>query len=143
MYILSLSQNISFLAELFHYYVATIRYGLLNMRLKLSSKNPQIQTLSEKCHEFSANKNILCWIPSNKGILGNEIVDQQAKTSLSLEQTSLKIPFSNFKPSFNKYVLDQCQTSWNNSIGNKLLEKKTIISEHQSVFETLGKGFRS
>ena len=114
------------------------------MRLKLSSKNPQIQKLSEKCHEFSANKNILCWIPSNKGILGNETVDQQAKTSLSLEQTSLKIPFSNFKPSINKYVLDQCQTLWNNSIGNKLLEKKPTISEHQSVFETLGieKGFR-
>ena len=32
------------------------------------------------------------------------MVDQQAKTSLSLEPTSLKIPFSNFKPSINKYI---------------------------------------
>ena len=55
------------------------------------------------------------------GILGNEIVDQQAKTSLSLEPTSFKIPFSNFKPAINKYVLDQWKTSWNNSIGNKPL----------------------
>ena len=49
-----------------------------------SSKNPQIQKLLEKCHELlTIKKNVLCWIPSHIGILGNEIVDQQAKTSLS------------------------------------------------------------
>ena len=61
------------------------------------------------------------------------MVDQQAKTSLSLEPTSFKIPFSNFKPSIHKYILDQWQTSWNNSIGNKLLEIKPTIGEHQLV----------
>ena len=61
------------------------------------------------------------------------MVDQQAKTSLSLEPTSFKIPFSNFKPFINKYILDQRQTSWNNSIGNKLLEIKPVIGEHQPV----------
>ena len=50
-----------------------------------SSKNPQIQKLLEKCHELLAYKEIvLCWIPSHIGIQGNEIVDQQAKASLSL-----------------------------------------------------------
>ena len=44
-------------------------------------------------------------------IQGNEMVDKQAKTSLSLEPTSFKIPFSNFKSSINKYILDQWQTS--------------------------------
>ena len=59
-----------------------------------SSKNPQIQKLLEKCHELLAYKEIvLCWIPSHLGIQGNEMVDKQAKTSLSLEQTSFKIPF--------------------------------------------------
>ena len=62
-----------------------------------SSKNPQIQKLLEKCHELLAKKNVLCWIPSHIGIFGNELVDQQAKTSLSLEPTSFKIPFSNLK----------------------------------------------
>ena len=62
-----------------------------------SSKNPQIQKLLEKCHELLAIKEIvLCWIPSHIGILGNEMVNQQAKTSLSLEPTSFKIPFSIF-----------------------------------------------
>ena len=67
------------------------------------------------------------------------MVDQHAKTSLSLEPTSLKNTFSNFKPSINKYVLDQWQTSWNNSIGNKLLEIKPTIGEHQSVVRNIRK----
>ena len=74
-----------------------------------SSKNPQIQKLFENCHEFLANKEIvLCWIPSHIGIQGNEMVDKQ-KTALSFELTSFKISFSNYKPSINKYILDQCQ----------------------------------
>ena len=77
-----------------------------------SSKNPQIQKLLEKCYELLAYKEIaLCWIPSHIGIQGNEMVDKQAKTSLSLEQTSFKIPFSNFKPSIKKYILEEWQTS--------------------------------
>ena len=72
-----------------------------------SSKNPQIQKLLEKCHELLAKEEIvLCWIPSHIGILGNEMEDQQAKTSLSLEPTSFKIQFSNFKQSINKYILE-------------------------------------
>ena len=68
------------------------------------STNPLIQKLLEKCHELLANKEmVLCWIPSRIGIQGNEMVDQQAKTSRSLEPNSFKIPFSNFKPSINKY----------------------------------------
>ena len=99
-----------------------------------SSKNPQIQKLLEKCHELLAYKEIaLCWIPSHIGIQGNEMLDKQAKTSLSLEPTSFKIPFSNFKQSINKYILEKWQTSWNNSIGNKLLDIKPTIGEYQSV----------
>ena len=57
-----------------------------------SSKKPQIQKLIEKYHELLVNKEIiLCWIPSHIGILGNEMVDQQGKTSLSLEPTILFI----------------------------------------------------
>ena len=76
-----------------------------------SSKNPQIQKLLEKCHELLAYTVIvLCWIPCHIGIQGNEMVHKQAKTSLSLEPTSFKIPFSNFKPSINKYILKEWQT---------------------------------
>ena len=105
-----------------------------------SSKNPQIQKLLEKCHELLAYKEIaLCWIPSHIGIQWNEMVDKQAKTSLSLEPASFKIPFSNFKPSINKYILDQWQTSWNNSIGNKLLEINQLLVNTNQLLETLEK----
>ena len=70
-------------------------------------------------------------------IQGNEMVDKQAKTSLSLEPTSFKIPFSNFKPSIKKYILEEWQTSWNNSIGNKLLDIKPTIGEYQSVVRNI------
>ena len=84
-------------------------YNVLKAMNHTSSKNPQIQKLLEKCHQLLAQKEIvLCWIPSHIGILGNELVDQQAKTSLSLEPTSFKIPFPNFKPSINKNI------SWKN-----------------------------
>ena len=103
-----------------------------------SSKNPQIQKLLEKCHELLAYKEIaLCWIPSHIGIQGNEIADKQAKTSLSLEPTSFKIPFSNFKPSINKYILEEWQNSWNNSNGNKPLDIKPTIGEYQSVVRNI------
>ena len=59
------------------------------------------------------------------------MVDKQPKTSLSLEPTSFKISFSNFKPSINKYILEEGQTSRNNSIGNKLLDIKLTIGEYQ------------
>ena len=65
------------------------------------------------------------------------MIDKQAKTSLSLEPTSFKIPFSNFKPSINKYILEEWQTSWNNSIGNKLLDIKPTIGEYQSVVRNI------
>ena len=104
------------------------------------SKIPQIQKLLENCHELLANKEIvLCWILSNIGIMGNEMVDQQAKTSLSLEPTSFKIPFSNFKPSFNKYILEEWQLSWNNSTGNNHLEIKPRIGEYQLVVQNIRK----
>ena len=67
------------------------------------------------------------------------MVDQQAKTSLSLEPASFKIPFSNFKPSINKYILEEWQTSWANSIGNKLLDIKPTIGEYQSVVRNIRK----
>ena len=80
---------------------------------------------------------VLCRIPSHIGIQGNEMVNKQAKTSLSLEPTSFKIPYSNFKPSINKYILEEWQTSWNNSIGNNILDIKPTIGEYQSVVRNI------
>ena len=53
------------------------------------------------------------------------MVGQQAKTSLTLELTSFKIPL--------------WQASLNNSIGNKLLEIKSTNGEDQSVVRNIRK----
>ena len=79
-------------------------------------------------------------------------ISKKPKTSLSLEPTYFKIPFSNFKPSINEYILvfpdhthllfDERQTPWNNSIGNKLnLEIKPTIGEYQSVARNMRKEY--
>ena len=56
-----------------------------------------------------------------------------------LDQTYFKIPFSNFKPCINKYILDQWQTLWNNNIGITLFEINPTIGEHQSVVRNIRK----
>ena len=61
------------------------------------------------------------------------MVDKQAKTSLSLEPTSFKIPFSNFKPSINKYILEEWQTSWNNSIRLQTEGFKKLVGLLQGI----------
>ena len=78
---------------------------------------------------MAKKENVLCWIPSHIGILGKEMVD----TSLSLAPTFFKISFSNFKLFINEYILEEWQTSWYNSIGNKLRDIKPTIGEYQSV----------
>ena len=52
---------------------------------------------------------------------------------------TFKIPLSNFKPTINKCILEEWQTSWNNSIGNKLLDIKPTIGEYQSVVRNISK----
>ena len=99
-----------------------------------SSKNPQIQKLLEKHHDLSEfNEIVFCWIPSHIGIAGNESVDQKAKDSLNLHPINFTLPFSNFKPFINRYIVNKWQLLWNNSVGNKLFEIKPVIGQSQPV----------
>lgn len=102
------------------------------------SKNPQIQKLLEKHNEISKTKEIVfCWLPSHVGIIGNETADRRAKGSLKLDISVFKIPFDNFKPCINKYILSKWQTSWDAAVFNKLNAIKPIIKNNLSVFSKL------
>ena len=103
-----------------------------------SSKNHQIQKLIEKIHEISKSKEIiLCWLPSHIGISGNEFADRKAKESLSQIPSDFKIPFNNFKPFINKYILSKWQTSWNGAVFNKLHAIETNIIIIKKTLHTL------
>ena len=65
-------------------------------------------------------------------------MDLKAKESLNLHPTHFPIQFSNFKSFINRYILNNWQTPWNNSVGNKLCDIKPNIRSSQSVVHNIG-----
>ena len=62
-------------------------------------ENPLIQNILLKVHTLSLKKTVVfCWIPSHIGIKGNEDADTAAKQSLSLSQSKMKLPYTDYKP---------------------------------------------
>ena len=60
-------------------------------------------------------------------------MDQKAKYSLNLHPTNFLLPYSNFKPFINRYIVNKWQLLWNSSVGNKLFEIKPVIGQSQPV----------
>ena len=54
----------------------------------------------------------------------NELADLEAKSALSLSITNLRIPHSDFKSNIHQYVMNKCQSVWEEQTGNKLHELK-------------------
>ena len=65
------------------------------------------------------------------------MVDKQAKTPLSLEPTSFKIPFSNFKPSINKYILEFDKLHGITALVLNFLTSNQLLVNINQLFETL------
>ena len=94
------------------------------------TKNALVQEILLKLDDICKSKEIVfCWIPSHIGIRGNEKADCAAKQSLNLSHSNVKLPFSDFKPSINKYVKAKWQTSWDGAIFNKLHSIKPILGD--------------
>ena len=53
-------------------------------------------------------------VPGNVGIRGNSAADSVGDTSVEL------IPFSDLKSRANKYILELCQSEWDELLWNKL-----------------------
>ena len=103
-----------------------------------SSRNSQIQKLLEKHHEITKRKEILfCWLPSHVDITGNEAADRKAKESLKLNMSTFEVPFNNFKPFINTYILSEWQKSWDTAIFNKLHAIKPVIRNNLSVVRNI------
>ena len=103
-----------------------------------SSKNSQIQKLLEKHHKIANTKEILfCWLPSYVDIIGNEIADRKAKDSLQLNMSTFEVPFNNFKPLINKYILSMWQKSWDTATFNKLHAIKPVVGNNSSAIRNV------
>ena len=50
----------------------------------------------------------------------------KAKDSLNLHPTNFLLPYSNFKPLINMYIVNKRQILWNNGVGNKRYEIKPV-----------------
>ena len=75
-------------------------------------------------------ENVFCWLPSHTNIRGNELADLEAKSALSLSITNLKIPHSDFKSNIHQYVMNKCQSVWEEQTGNKLHELKSDFNSN-------------
>ena len=96
--------------------------------------NSIIQDIILRLHNMSHKHIIFCWLPSHVGIRGNEKADKAAKSALSLQPSNLKLPYTDFKPAINKYLLNKWQLVWNTAVDNKLHSIKSTLSEWRPAF---------
>ena len=77
---------------------------------------------------------MFCWLPSHVGIRGNEKATKAAKSILALQPSNLKLPYIDFKPAINKYLLNKWQLVWDTAVDNKIHSIKSILGEWRPAF---------
>lgn len=63
---------------------------------------------------------VFCWVPSHVDIEGNEKADFCAKQALQKEITDFTVPYSDFQPLINDFIMLSWQSRWNALENNKL-----------------------
>ena len=72
---------------------------------------------------------IICWIPSNIGVSGNGRADSVAKSALVLTPDKFRIPYTDLKPTINKFLHTKWQQQWSNNIHNKPFQIQPTFGE--------------
>ena len=81
---------------------------LLSLRNK-KFQNPLIMKLLSRLDSMSNRKEIIiCWTPSHIGVRGNIKADSTAKSALDLSPDKSRIPYTDLKPTINKFL----HTKW-------------------------------
>ena len=58
------------------------------------------------------------------------------RSALSLQLSNLKLPYKDFKPAINKYLLNKWQLVWDTAVDNKLHSIKSVLGEWRPAFRT-------
>ena len=92
--------------------------------------HPLISSILRSYHSLSRNHDIIfCWTPGHVGITGNEKADLEARKALSLPVTQACIPYTDFRPVINDYVMSLWQGRWDAEVNNKLNNIQPVIKE--------------
>ena len=102
---------------------------LLSLRNK-KFQNPLIIKLFSRLDSMSNRKEIIiCWTPSHIGVRRNERADSAAKSALDLTPDKSTIPYTDLKPTINKFLHTKWQQQWSNNIHNKLFQIQPTLGE--------------
>ena len=102
---------------------------LLSLRNK-RFQNPLIIELLSRLDSMSNRKEIIiCWTPSHIGVRGNERADSAAKSALDLMPDKSRIPYTDLKPTINKFLHTKWQQQSSNNIHNKLFQIPPTLGE--------------
>ena len=104
----------------------------LSVLLSLRSKkflNPLIKLLSRLYSMSNGKEIIICWTPSHFEVRRNERADSAAKSALDLTPDKSRIPYTDMKPTINKFLHTKWQQQWSNNIHNKLFQIQPTLGE--------------
>ena len=93
-------------------------------------QNPFIIKLLSRLDSISNRKEIIiCWTPSHIGVRGNERANSTAKPALDLTPDESRNPYTDLKPTINKFLHTKWQQQWSNNIYNKLFHIQPTLGE--------------
>ena len=97
------------------------------------SKNPLVIELID-CIQCILRKGKIvefCWVPSHKGIRGNEVADLVAKQALSqAEPIHDSVPYTDKYAQVKQFVHNQWQQYWSTQVHNKLYEIMPDVGQY-------------
>ena len=106
---------------------------LLSLRNK-KFQNPLIIKPLSRLDSMSNRKEIIiCWTPNHIGVKENERADSAAKLALDLTPDKSRIPYTDLKPTINKFLHTKWQQQWSNNIHNKLFQIQPSLGEWRPV----------